>query len=163
MERIEHIRTCGLNSKKEIVTVGTNAKVHEITACIGLTNLEIVDKSIAFRKDLYTKYVEALKPLIESGKIKLQKFKEDAYNYSYFPVIFENEETVLKVNELLKDELIMARRYFYPSLNKLKWGYKQSCPISEDISKRILCLPSHDRVTDEDVKIICSRVYEVVS
>jgi dTDP-4-amino-4,6-dideoxygalactose transaminase len=163
MERIEHIRTCGLNSKKEIVTVGTNAKVHEITACIGLTNLEIVDKSISYRKELYSKYIENLKTLIDLGKIKLQKFKEDSYNYSYFPVIFESEETVLKVNELLKDELIMARRYFYPSLNKLKWGHGQSCPISEDISKRILCLPSHDRVTDEDVKIICSKVHEVVS
>jgi dTDP-4-amino-4,6-dideoxygalactose transaminase len=163
MERIEHIRTCGLNSKKEIVTVGTNAKVHEITACIGLTNLEIVDKSISYRKELYSKYIENLKTLVDLGKIKLQKFKEDSYNYSYFPVIFESEETVLKVNELLKDELIMARRYFYPSLNKLKWGHGQSCPISEDISKRILCLPSHDRVTDEDVKIICSKVHEVVS
>lgn len=162
MERIEHIRTCGLNEKKEIVRIGTNAKVHEVTACIGLTNLEIVDKSIAYRKELYSKYVESLSGLIESGKIRLQKFNEDAYNYSYFPVIFEDEETVLKINDLLKGELIMARRYFYPSLNKLKWGYGQSCPISEDISKRILCLPSHDRVTDEDVKIICSKVYEAI-
>jgi dTDP-4-amino-4,6-dideoxygalactose transaminase len=158
MERIEHIRTCGLNEKKEIVRIGTNAKVHEITACIGLTNLEIVDKSIAYRKDLYSKYTESLKDLIYEDRIKLQKFKEESYNYSYFPVIFESEEKVLKVNDLLKDELIMARRYFYPSLNKLKWGYGQSCPISEDISKRILCLPSHDRVTDEDIKIICSII-----
>ena len=56
----------------------------------------------------------------------------------------------------------MARRYFYPSLNELKWGYGQSCPISEDISKRILCLPSHDRVTDEDVDIICQRIREAI-
>ena len=162
MEKVENIRTCGLNSKKEIVTVGTNAKIHEVTACIGLTNLDIVDKSIAYRKQLYSKYRNALNSLIESGKIRLQTFNEDSYNYSYFPVIFENEETLLKVNELLKTELIMARRYFYPSLNKLKWGYGQSCPISEDISKRILCLPSHDRVNDEDVKLICSKIYEIV-
>jgi dTDP-4-amino-4,6-dideoxygalactose transaminase len=162
MERVEHIRTCGLNEKKEIVRIGTNAKVHEITACIGLTNLEIVDKSIAYRKDLYFKYIDALKDLIQDDKIQLQKFKEDAYNYSYFPVIFKSEEKVLQINELLKDELIMARRYFYPSLNKLKWGYRQSCPISEDISKRILCLPSHDRVTDEDIQIICSIIKSIV-
>jgi dTDP-4-amino-4,6-dideoxygalactose transaminase len=117
-----------------------------------------VDKSITYRKDLYSKYTESLKDLIYEDRIKLQKFKEESYNYSYFPVIFESEEKVLKVNDLLKDELIMARRYFYPSLNKLKWGYGQSCPISEDISKRILCLPSHDRVTDEDIKIICSII-----
>ena len=162
MERIDHIRTCGLNSKKEIVTVGTNAKVHEITACIGLTNLEIVDKSIEYRKNLYHKYVKGLEPLLIEGKINLQKFKDESYNYSYFPVIFRNENTVLEVNELLKGELIMARRYFYPSLNELKWGYGQSCPISEDISKRILCLPSHDRVTDEDVDIICQRIREAI-
>lgn len=162
MERIEHIRTCGLNEKKEIVRIGTNAKVHEVTACIGLTNLEIVDKSIEYRKVLYSKYVNELKHLIDSGKIRLQKFKEESYNYSYFPVVFESEDVVLSVNELLKDELIMARRYFYPSLNKLKWGHGQKCPISEDISKRILCLPSHDRVTDDDVRIICSKIYKVI-
>jgi dTDP-4-amino-4,6-dideoxygalactose transaminase len=162
MERIEHIRTCGLNEKKEIVTIGTNAKVHEVTACIGLANLEVVDKSIEYRKELYQKYVDVLKPLIDLERIRLQKFNQDSYNYSYFPVIFETEDVVLKVNELLKGELIMARRYFYPSLNKLKWGYGQKCPISEDISKRILCLPSHDRVTDEDVKIICSKILNVI-
>jgi dTDP-4-amino-4,6-dideoxygalactose transaminase len=162
MERIEHIRTCGLNEKKEIVTIGTNAKVHEVTACIGLANLEVVDKSIEYRKELYQKYVDVLKPLIDLGRIRLQRFNPDSYNYSYFPVIFECENTVLKVNELLKDELIMARRYFYPSLNKLKWGYKQSCPISEDVSKRILCLPSHDRVTDEDVRIISHIILDTI-
>jgi dTDP-4-amino-4,6-dideoxygalactose transaminase len=163
MERVYNIRNCGLNSNKEIVRIGTNAKIHEVTACIGLTNLEIVDDSIKHRRLLYKLYFDSLSHLIKDGRIRLQKFKPDSYNYSYFPVILESEKILLEVNELLKENLIMARRYFYPSLNELKWGHKQSCPISEDISKRILCLPSHDRVTDEDIKIISDIISSVVN
>lgn len=161
-ERIEQIKTCGLNEKKEIVRIGTNAKIHEITACIGLANLEVVDKSIDYRKQLFEKYLENLKDLENEGKIQFQKFNPKSYNFSYLPIVFPNEETVLKIDNLLKEELIMCRRYFHPSLSNLKWGYGQSCPISEDISKRILCFPSHDRVTENDVKIICNKIKEAL-
>ena len=150
-------------SKIKIVRIGTNAKIHEVTACIGLANLDIVDSSIKHRKDLYKKYFNSLSHLIGDGKLRLQKFKPEAYNYSYFPIILESEKVLLEINEILKDNLIMARRYFHPTLNELKWGYNQSCPISEDISTRILCLPSHDRVTSEDVKIISNIIDSVVN
>jgi len=161
-ERVEQIKTCGLNEKKEIVRIGTNAKIHEITACIGLANLEVVDKSIEHRKQLFEKYFQNLKDLENEGKIQFQKFNKNSYNFSYLPIIFPNEETVMKIDNLLREESIMCRRYFHPSLSNLKWGYGQSCPISEDISKRILCFPSHDRVTEDDVKIICSKIKEAL-
>jgi dTDP-4-amino-4,6-dideoxygalactose transaminase len=77
--------------------------------------------------------------------------------------VFDTEEQTLKVLDALAKKSINPRRYFYPSLNKLKWGYGQSCPISEDLSERILCLPSHDRVTDEDVSIICTIIERTIS
>ena len=54
---------------------------------------------------------------------------------------------------------VIARRYFYPSVNEFKiYAPIFSCPISEDISRRIICLPCHDRVTINDVNRISWKI-----
>ena len=58
-----------------------------------------------------------------------------------FPVIFNSEEDLLRIQGSLNKEEIFPRRYFYPFLNKLPYVETQETPISESISKRILCLP----------------------
>ena len=63
-------------------------------------------------------------------------------NYSYFPVLFDSEEMLLRVENKLNMKNIFPRRYFYPSLNTLPY-LRQAViqPVSEDVSKRVLCLP----------------------
>ncbi|MCB0743133.1 MAG: DegT/DnrJ/EryC1/StrS family aminotransferase, partial [Ignavibacteriae bacterium] len=64
------------------------------------------------------------------------------WNYSYYPIVLESEAQLLHVKKQLNSSQIFPRRYFYPSLNTLSYLQKKSsCPISESISKRILCLP----------------------
>jgi dTDP-4-amino-4,6-dideoxygalactose transaminase len=71
-----------------------------------------------------------------------QNSKDFEYNYGYYPVIFNNEAELLRVMKALNDENIYSRCYFYPSLNTLPYlQQSQRCPISEDIARRILCLP----------------------
>jgi dTDP-4-amino-4,6-dideoxygalactose transaminase len=146
-ERIERLRVFGMNSAKDVVHEGTNAKIHEITACIGLANLEMMDRSIEYRRLIAIFYKDRLKGL----PIKYQAIDKYSYNFSYFPMIFETEEQCLKVYYELERNGILTRRYFYPSINQIEFYQGESCPVSEDISRRILCLPCHDRVTQHDV------------
>jgi dTDP-4-amino-4,6-dideoxygalactose transaminase len=60
--------------------------------------------------------------------------------------------------ENLKEKNINGRRYFFPSLNELPYLQKQSCPISEDISKRVLCLPLYFGLNEDEVKMIAECV-----
>lgn len=154
-KRVERLRFFGHNEQKDIIHEGTNAKMHEISACIGLANLPMLDKTILHRKLLTIMY----KHRMEKTNLKYQLVKDQsAYNYSYFPVIFESEEQCLRVfAELLKIDVI-ARRYFFPSLNEMSIFEKYSCPISEDISRRVLCLPCHDRVNIFDVDKIAQTI-----
>ena len=70
------------------------------------------------------------------------KVKRGSTNFSYFPVIFESEDQLLKIEKALNAENIFPRRYFYPSVNTSTSVVDyQKTPISEDIAKRILCLP----------------------
>ena len=61
--------------------------------------------------------------------------------------------------EMLTSHNILPKRYFYPSLNKLGNIFSnEKCPVSESISERILCLPSHNNVSTEDAVYISDLI-----
>lgn len=82
------------------------------------------------------------------------------YNYSYYPVIFGSESELLKAKNNLNKYDIYPRRYFYPSLNTLNYVKRYSCPIAEDIAKRILCLPLYESLSEKEVKLIADLIIE---
>lgn len=139
---------------------GINAKSSEFHAAMGLTNLPYVDRLIEERKRIAETYFE----LLPGDKVNFQKLRKDASrNYSYFPVMFENEKILLRVIEALHANQILPRRYFYPSLNTLKYVEKMDCPVSEDISTRILCLPLYPGLSIVSVRQISRIISDVIS
>ena len=158
-KRIERLRFFGHDDNKNIIHEGTNGKMHEISACIGLANLKMMDKSSCHRKLLTLLYIYRL----SDCPVKFQRIDQFSYNYSYCPIIFESEELVIKVMSELEKIDVVARRYFFPSVNEFPIFDAQSCPISEDISRRIICVPCHDRVTIEDVRRISNVIKVTVS
>jgi dTDP-4-amino-4,6-dideoxygalactose transaminase len=85
------------------------------------------------------------------------------WNYCYFPVIFPDEQTVLRVIDALGKENIRPRRYFYPSLNELRFLEPQSTPVSESISRRILCMPLYPDLAAIDIERICRIVLQTLA
>src|ERR1019366_5824647 len=120
-------------------SVGINGKNSEFHAAMGLCNLPRVSEIIENRK----KSVMLYKSFLVNSKITFpKKHAMQNYNYSYFPLVFDSEETLLAVRKTLLENEISTRRYFYPSLNNLPYlNAKYKCPLSENISKRVLCLP----------------------
>ncbi len=134
----------------EIKGVGINAKMNEFQAAMGLCVLDDADKILAKRKEIFNYYYENLKDVVQ-----FQKFNPESYNYSYVPVLFKNEEELLKVEQRLNENNIFPRRYFYPSLNTL--GFledKQHCQNSEDVSRRVLCLPLYYGISEKILQSI---------
>jgi len=83
------------------------------------------------------------------------------YNYAYYPVVFPSHDVMMKVRQALLDNDIGPRRYFYPSLNTLPFlrpELKQACPVSEDISSRVMCLPLYVGLTKDEVTVICGII-----
>ncbi|MCA6422576.1 MAG: DegT/DnrJ/EryC1/StrS family aminotransferase, partial [Flavobacterium sp.] len=93
---------------------------------------------------------------LDFSKLKKIKIRENTkWNYSYYPILFETEEQLLQVQKALNEQHIFPRRYFYPSLNKIKYIQSTVMPISESVAVRILCLPlSHDFVIVDSQKIV---------
>ena len=137
-------------------TIGINGKNSEFHAAMGLTNLPHVAEIMENRKTS----IELYRSFLHTEKISHpEKLENQTENYSYFPVVFENEETLLRVRKNLLDNEISTRRYFYPSLNNLPYLTTQySCPISENISCRVLCLPLYYGLEKDSVERICNIV-----
>ncbi|MDZ4792722.1 MAG: DegT/DnrJ/EryC1/StrS family aminotransferase [Bacteroidota bacterium] len=136
-------------------TIGINGKNSEFHAAMGLSVLPKVGDIISTRKRICAYYNRQLSPAI--GRIELPA--DLAYNYAYFPVLFESEDSLIRVFEALKKQDILCRRYFYPSLNTLPFHtVKVACTISDDISLRILCLPLFYDISQPDLDRIISII-----
>ncbi|MDX4028241.1 DegT/DnrJ/EryC1/StrS family aminotransferase [Aliarcobacter skirrowii] len=138
VEKARYLINFGIKNQEEIPHLGTNAKMNEFEAAMGLCVLDDIEEIKNRRKEVYEKYQNELKGLVQFQKQNTNTIQ----NYSYFPIIFDNQEQLLKVQKALNKKNIFPRRYFYPSLDTLDYiEPKQECKISRDISKRILCLP----------------------
>ena len=123
---------------------------------MGLCNLPHVAEFIAQRGVLAALYRQELAGLPlqfpEADEASLE------YNQGYFPVLFDSETRLLRVKAGLAAQMVNTRRYFFPSLNQLPYLTGAPCPVSEDVSRRILCLPFYQELTFDQVRWISRLV-----
>lgn len=136
--------------------LGINGKMSELQAAMGLAVLPYLEIILTERKKVVAYYNHHF----DFSKLKTLKIRKNTdWNYSYYPVIFETETQLLKVEKELNDNQIFPRRYFYPSLNTIDYAKGQSMPISESIASRILCLPLYVGISEEDL----NRIVEIIN
>jgi dTDP-4-amino-4,6-dideoxygalactose transaminase len=150
------LRNFGHDGPEKFASVGINGKNSEFHAAMGLVNLTYMQEILERRKLLCDHYDRSLKGL---RKQQISTVKNGIKNYSYYPIVLESVSMTEKIIEILNDHLIYPRRYFYPTLNKLEYLDDQfSCPESEDISSRVLCLPLYHSLSIEEVDYISRLV-----
>lgn len=147
----------GIDCEDSVKALGTNAKMNEFEAAMGLCVLDDIEKIIEERKALYERYEKAF-----SGLIEIQhKNKNCTNNYAYFVVLFENEQQLLRIRKHLKEKDIHPRRYFHPSLDTLSYTqYSDPMPHSRDVAKRVLALPIYPGLSHEDQDTIIATIKE---
>jgi dTDP-4-amino-4,6-dideoxygalactose transaminase len=133
--------------RDEYFTLGINAKNSEFHAAMGLCMLPRIPEIITLHKALSDRYDLLLADL--PLKRPVSAVTGLNYNYAYYPVVFPSEDALLRSKAMLEKNAIIPRRYFYPSLNRLPYCAGEHCPVAEDISIRVLCLPLSHEVTPE--------------
>ncbi len=160
VQKARYLINFGIKNTEEIPHLGTNAKMNEFEAAMGLCVLDDIEDIKKSRKEVVENYRKELKDLVQFQ----EQNKNATENYSYFPIVFKTEEQLLKVQKALNDENIFPRRYFYPSLDTLEYiEPKQKCKISRDISKRILCLPIYAELTKAEQNSILNIIKQNIS
>lgn len=139
--------------------VGINAKISELQAAMGLSMLGEMDLVLSERKAVVDFYLQHL----DFSRVQTIALRQETnWNYSYFPVVFESEWVLNKVVAALAEKNVFPRRYFYPSLNHLPYISGQSCPISESISSRVLCLPLFVGLSKENLNNIVDVIHHAL-
>lgn len=128
--------------------LGINAKMSELQAAMGLCVLPYMEYIINDRKRVCTYYDQHL-DFTHVQKLNIRA--DTTWNYAYYPVVFDSEESLLAVKVKLEVHKIYPRRYFYPSLEELPYIYSKQCTITIDIAKRILCLPLYQGLKIQDL------------
>jgi dTDP-4-amino-4,6-dideoxygalactose transaminase len=157
------IKNFGITGPESVEYVGGNAKMNEFQASMGICNLRYVEGEIEKRKIIVERYIDRLSG-IEGLKIcKPQDGIKS--NYAYFPVIFDGyRRTRDQISDSLKEQNIMARKYFYPLTNSFECYKGRFCevdtPVAKGLAERVLALPLYADLELEDVDRICSIILE---
>lgn len=157
----------GMDGQEDFTEVGTNAKMSEFHAAMGILNLKYLDEGIAVRKNICDTYDAALKDV---DGIKLLKRPMDVKsNYAYYPIVIEDNYPVDRDEACAKlaEHEIYPRKYFYPIVTEFSC-YKDEYSFAKDsvaldVSKRVICLPLYDMLNISVVKCISDILSEMES
>ena len=131
--------------------LGINGKISELHAAMGLSVLPYMSAILQARAEV----VDLYDSLLDFDKVQKMKLREHSqWNYSYYPILFKDEVTLLKIQKELNEAQIFPRRYFYPSLNTVPFVSQQKMDISENLSSNIICLPLYIGIEKNIIKKI---------
>lgn len=160
---LNDMKNFGIRGPEECAYVGGNAKMNEFQAAMGICNLRHLREEIAKRKKVVEHYRDRLSGV--AGIVLCGEQPGVTSNYAYFPVVFDGYKYNRdKVFQILKDENIIARKYFYPLTNgftcyhDLPTAGTQKTPVAAYLAERVLTLPLYADLRGEDVDRICDII-----
>lgn len=157
--KIFYSHNFGHNGPLNFYGLGINAKISELQSAMGLSVLPFMEEILNGREKTVHFYNENL--ILK--KIQTLKLRDGInWNFSYYPIVLDSENLLLEIMNRLNENNIFPRRYFYPSLNTLKYVVGDKMPISESIASRVLCLPLSAEYKEEDLNLITSIINKVV-
>jgi dTDP-4-amino-4,6-dideoxygalactose transaminase len=168
--KIRLMKNFGFAGYDNVVYLGTNGKMTEISAAMGLSSLESLDDFIAINRTNYEHYRQTLAGI--AGLSLLSYDETERCNYQYVVVEVDEPTTHIgrdQLMEILWAENVLARRYFYPGCHRMQPyrtnfpGAGSLLPETEKLVKRVLVLPTGTAVSTDDITKLCGIIKTVVS
>ena len=167
-ETLFNLRNFAIRGELECVDVGTNAKMSELQALMGLECMKALPEILVSRARIHAIYKEAFSgcgQVVFPDPGRFAAGGEFVSNYAYCPILFRDFETRERVYTGLKEKCnVFSRRYFYPLLTDFApYAYgRGSCPVAEDVSRRVLTLPTYFGLDETAVARIAENVLEIL-
>jgi dTDP-4-amino-4,6-dideoxygalactose transaminase len=161
-KKIRLMKNFGFTNYDQTDFLGTNGKMNEVSAAMGLTNLESMDHFISVNRHNYKQYAIELAGL--EGVTLLTYDESEKCNYQYIVLEVDQSKTILSRDQLMQilhKENVLARRYFYPGCHLMEpyGSYFPHAglllPETEKLTNQVLCLPTGTGVDETQIRLIC--------
>ncbi len=162
--KIAQSRQFGFSGVDSVVTWGTNAKMTELSAALGLTNLESIDQFIEVNEANFQCYKENLSG-ISGVTLHEVACESERRNFQYVVVEIDAAVTGLGRDELVRilhAENVLVRRYFFPGCHRME-PYRSlmpevSLPVTDLVASRVMVLPTGTAVSHDQIRTICELI-----
>ena len=168
--RIRLMQRFGFAGFDNVVCLGTNGKMSEVSAAMGLTTLESLDEFIAANCRNYRQYQHELGNL---PGVEVVTYEEgEKRNYQYVVIMLEPNAMDISRDDVVKilhAENILARRYFYPGCHRMepyqsrRPGTIAPLPHTETLAKRVISLPTGVSVGSDEIALVCDIVRLIIT
>jgi dTDP-4-amino-4,6-dideoxygalactose transaminase len=163
--KIRLMKNFGFTGYDNVVYIGTNGKMNEVSAAMGVTGLESLDDFIEINYQNYKQYQQEL---ATTSGVKVITYNElEKCNYQYLVLEIDEQQFGVdrnKLIEILVAENIIARRYFYPGCHQMEpyrsyFPYNQTLlPETDKLSLKIMSVPTGTAVNSTDISKICHTI-----
>lgn len=167
--KLRMMRNFGFTNYDQVEYLGINGKMNEVSAAMGITNLEAIDEIVAANRANYLAYQTGLQNIPGLSLIHYSGAEQSNFQY----VVVEVDPEICPVSrdkivaELHKRNVI-ARKYFWPGCHRME-PYKSLYPNShlwlqqtEKVAAKVIVLPTGETVLPETVSAICSMIETIV-
>lgn len=161
-EKMRLMRNFGFHGYDHVIYPGTNGKMTEIAAAMGLTNLEELDEFVATNKANYDAYRAEIGPLRGLSMLEFDEKESNNYQYIVLEVSPEFPLSRDKLVEALHAENVLARKYFWPGCHNME-PYRSFyphaglvLPNTKRVAERVVVLPTGTAMQVDDIRAIAS-------
>lgn len=160
--RIRLMKNFGFESMDRVIHLGTNAKMAEVCAAMGLSMFEKIDSIKKHNRRNYQTYQSLLCDHPGIRLFPLEHLSEANWQY----VVIEIDEHLFgstrdDVFERLNQNQVRARRYFYPGCHRMvpyDQEHHANLDTTESLCQRVLCLPTGTAITPSDIMRVCDLI-----
>ena len=164
-DKIRLMKNFGFTGFDNVDYIGTNGKMNEVSAAMGLTSLDSMDEFIRKNYKNYMLYKQEIENI--PGITLIDYNDEETNNYQYIVTEIDENTTHITRDQLIQilhAENILARRYFYPGCHNMEpyRSYfphaKLLLPETEKTVKRVMLLPTGTSINENDIRTICQII-----
>ncbi len=169
-EKIRLMKNFGFAGYDNVIYIGTNGKMSEVSAAMGLTSVESMDDIIRANQNNYHLYQQLLEKIPGISLIRYDT--KERMNYQYIIIEIDEKASGLSRNrmvDILHAENIIARRYFFPGCHRME-PYRSYfphagllLPETEALLNRVISLPTGLAITEEHIRKICATLSAIVN
>lgn len=162
--RLDYLKNFGFENETEVVMPGTNAKMNEFQALMGILLLSRMEQMMEKRRNLTLHYRHRLAE-VPGICLPAPPAAGVRYNYAYLPIEVEAEAFGMSRDDLygrLREYNVLARRYFYPIIpDFLCYRHifrNAELSVARRVASRILVLPLYNDLEIDQIDRICDML-----